>query len=90
MNVLNDLYCDYFEVQHVLNKFPLPPDNEGTLFRLPDTQELEFVIHSASVVDNDPNIHWCFYVPVCKGLKIKPSDFFKLIEMEYEKAQKNE
>ncbi|RUS46456.1 helix-turn-helix transcriptional regulator [Cohnella sp. AR92] len=34
------------------------------LFRLPDAQEMEFVIHSASVVDNDPGLHWCFYVPV--------------------------
>ncbi|MFD2379780.1 helix-turn-helix transcriptional regulator [Paenibacillus xanthanilyticus] len=34
------------------------------LFRLPDAQELEFVIHSASVIDNDPSLHWCFYVPV--------------------------
>ncbi|MHA6531662.1 helix-turn-helix transcriptional regulator [Paenibacillus sp. BAC0078] len=34
------------------------------LFRLPDAQEMEFVIHSASVVDNDPDLHWCFYVPV--------------------------
>nr|WP_221468725.1 helix-turn-helix transcriptional regulator [Cohnella thailandensis] len=34
------------------------------LIRLPDSQELEFVIHSASVVDNDPGLHWCFYVPV--------------------------
>lgn len=34
------------------------------LFRLPDLQEMEFVIHSASVVDNDPGLHWCFYVPV--------------------------
>lgn len=34
------------------------------LFRLPDSQEMEFVIHSASVIDNDPSLHWCFYVPV--------------------------
>lgn len=34
------------------------------LFRLPHGQEMEFVVHSASVVDNDPNLHWCFYVPV--------------------------
>ena len=34
------------------------------LFRLPDLQEMEFVIHSASVVDNDPGLHWNFYVPV--------------------------
>ncbi|MGG6310524.1 helix-turn-helix transcriptional regulator [Paenibacillus macerans] len=34
------------------------------LFRLPDSQELEFVIHSASAVDNEPGLHWCFYVPV--------------------------
>jgi len=25
---------------------------------------MEFVIHSASVIDNDPTLHWCFYVPV--------------------------
>lgn len=33
-------------------------------FRLPDAQELTFTIHSASVIDNDPGLHWCFYVPV--------------------------
>lgn len=34
------------------------------LFRLPGGQELEFVIHSASAIDNDPGLHWCFFVPV--------------------------
>jgi transcriptional regulator with XRE-family HTH domain len=34
------------------------------LFRLPDGQEMEFVIHSAAAIDNDPSLHWCFFVPV--------------------------
>ncbi|WP_238996552.1 hypothetical protein [Paenibacillus pinistramenti] len=34
------------------------------LFLLPDSQEMEFVVHSAPVVDNAPGLHWCFYVPV--------------------------
>lgn len=34
------------------------------LFRLPDAQEMEFVLHSAAVIDNDPGLHWCFFVPV--------------------------
>lgn len=36
----------------------------NALFRFPDLKEMEFVIHSASVIDNDPGLHWCFYVPV--------------------------
>lgn len=33
-------------------------------YRLPDGQELEFAVHSAAAIDNDPGLHWCFYVPV--------------------------
>ncbi|MFB5761342.1 helix-turn-helix transcriptional regulator [Paenibacillus medicaginis] len=35
-----------------------------SLFRLPDGQEMEFTIHSAGVIDNNPDLHWCFFVPV--------------------------
>jgi len=34
------------------------------LFHLPDGHEMEFAIHSAAAVDNDPSLHWCFFVPV--------------------------
>ncbi|MFD2700754.1 hypothetical protein ACFSVM_09760 [Paenibacillus shunpengii] len=34
------------------------------LFRLPDGQEMEFELHSTAVIDNDPGLHWCFFVPV--------------------------
>lgn len=34
------------------------------LFRLPDGQELEFALHSATVIDSDPGLHWCFFAPV--------------------------
>ncbi|WNS42286.1 helix-turn-helix transcriptional regulator [Paenibacillus sp. MMS20-IR301] len=37
---------------------------------------------------NEPSVTKIF--DLCQGLKIKPSDFFKLIEIEYEKAQENE
>jgi transcriptional regulator with XRE-family HTH domain len=37
---------------------------------------------------NEPSVTKIF--DLCKGLKIKPSDFFKLIEIEYEKVQENE
>ncbi|OKP89217.1 hypothetical protein A3842_02035 [Paenibacillus sp. P3E] len=37
---------------------------------------------------NEPSVTKIF--DLCNGLKIKPADFFKLIEVEYEKAQKNE
>ncbi|MGN7764173.1 helix-turn-helix domain-containing protein [Paenibacillus sp. 22594] len=37
---------------------------------------------------NEPSVTKIF--DLCKGLKIKPSDFFKLVEVEYEKAQENE
>ncbi|UOQ50343.1 helix-turn-helix transcriptional regulator [Gracilibacillus caseinilyticus] len=34
------------------------------LFRLPDAQEMEFELHSSALIDNDPGLHWCFFVPV--------------------------
>ncbi|BFH60386.1 helix-turn-helix domain-containing protein [Paenibacillus azoreducens] len=34
---------------------------------------------------NEPSVTKIF--ELCKGLKIKPSDFFKLVESEYEKIQ---
>ncbi|KHL91305.1 hypothetical protein QW71_35425 [Paenibacillus sp. IHB B 3415] len=37
---------------------------------------------------NEPSVTKIF--DLCKGLKIKPSDFFKLIEIEYEKVKENE
>lgn len=36
---------------------------------------------------NEPSVTKIF--DLCKGLKIKPSDFFKLVEGEYEKERKN-
>ncbi|WP_247740841.1 helix-turn-helix domain-containing protein [Cohnella sp. LGH] len=36
---------------------------------------------------NEPSVTKIF--DLCRGLKIKPSDFFKLVEGEYEKAWKN-
>lgn len=49
-------------------------------FRLSDGQELEFVAHSASVIDNDPSLHWCFYVPVPgSGTEEK---LFRLLEQD--------
>ena len=36
---------------------------------------------------NEPSVTKIF--ELCKGLKIKPSDFFKLVEGEYEKERKN-
>ncbi len=32
-------------------------------YRLPDGQKLEFTIHCAAAIDNDPGLHWCFFVP---------------------------
>ncbi|MEF2968600.1 helix-turn-helix transcriptional regulator [Paenibacillus sp. M1] len=34
---------------------------------------------------NEPSVTKVF--DLCKGLRIKPSDFFKLVESEYEKIQ---
>ncbi|WP_020617426.1 helix-turn-helix transcriptional regulator [Paenibacillus daejeonensis] len=31
--------------------------------RLPDGLELTFTIHCAAAIDNDPGLHWCFFVP---------------------------
>ncbi|NOU79957.1 helix-turn-helix domain-containing protein [Paenibacillus sp. LMG 31459] len=36
---------------------------------------------------NEPSVTKIF--DLCQGLKIKPSDFFKLIEIEYDKAHEN-
>ena len=32
-------------------------------YRLTDGQELEFTVHSAAAIDNDPGLHLCFLVP---------------------------
>lgn len=32
-------------------------------YLLPDGQKLEFTIHCAAAIDNDPGLHWCFFVP---------------------------
>lgn len=32
-------------------------------YRLPDGLELAFTLHCASAIDNDPGLHWCFFVP---------------------------
>ncbi|SES18357.1 Helix-turn-helix domain-containing protein [Gracilibacillus ureilyticus] len=32
-------------------------------YLLPDGQEMAFTIHCALVIDNDPGLHWCFFVP---------------------------
>ncbi|WP_244935582.1 helix-turn-helix transcriptional regulator [Paenibacillus glycanilyticus] len=31
---------------------------------LPDGQRMDFEIHSATGIDNDPNLHWCIFMPV--------------------------
>jgi transcriptional regulator with XRE-family HTH domain len=36
---------------------------------------------------NEPSVSKIF--DLCKGLKIKPSDFFKVVEMEYQKLLQN-
>ncbi|ANF94994.1 helix-turn-helix transcriptional regulator [Paenibacillus bovis] len=33
-------------------------------YQLEDGQIMEFDIHYTSVIDNDPGLHWCFFVPV--------------------------
>lgn len=69
----NPLYMERFERLRRESKefmqfwelYEIKQKRVGTaVFRLPDNQEMSFVIHSASVVDNDPGLHWCFYVPV--------------------------
>ncbi|MBA9084301.1 transcriptional regulator with XRE-family HTH domain [Fontibacillus solani] len=37
---------------------------------------------------NEPSVTKIF--ELCKGLKIKPSDFFKLVEVEYAKLQEKD
>ncbi|MNW45034.1 DNA-binding transcriptional repressor PuuR [compost metagenome] len=37
---------------------------------------------------NEPSVTKIF--ELCKGLKIKPSDFFKLVEVEYVKVQEKD
>lgn len=37
---------------------------------------------------NEPSVKKIF--DLCKELKIQPSDFFKMVEVEYEKARENE
>ncbi|WP_236575434.1 helix-turn-helix domain-containing protein [Paenibacillus sp. USDA918EY] len=55
------------------------------LFRLPDAQEMEFVLHSAAAIDNDPGLHWCFFVPVPgSGTEER---LLRLLEQDREKRQ---
>ncbi|AIQ21311.1 hypothetical protein H70357_34945 [Paenibacillus sp. FSL H7-0357] len=45
-------------------------------------------ISMIEVGKNEPSVKKIF--DLCKGLKIKPSDFFKMVEVEYEKGRENE
>ncbi|MFE6799843.1 helix-turn-helix transcriptional regulator [Paenibacillus chitinolyticus] len=69
----NPLYMERFErliqeseeFKHFWQLYEIKQKRVATaLFRLPDAQEMEFVLHSAAVIDNDPGLHWCFFVPV--------------------------
>ena len=55
----SEIFGKYWELYEIKQKRAAT-----AIFRLPDEQEMEFVIHSASVIDNDPGLHWCIYVPV--------------------------
>lgn len=33
---------------------------------LSDGQRMNFEIHSAAVIDNDPNLHWCIFMPMAE------------------------
>ncbi|WP_260405246.1 helix-turn-helix transcriptional regulator [Paenibacillus sp. 598K] len=69
----NPLYMERFErlmresveFVHFWELYEIKQKRVATsLFRLPDAQEMEFELHSAAVIDNDPGLHWCFFVPV--------------------------
>lgn len=55
----NEVFAYFWELYEIKQKRVAT-----ALFRLPDEQEMEFMIHSASAIDNDPGLHWCFFVPV--------------------------
>ncbi|MFC4598073.1 helix-turn-helix transcriptional regulator [Cohnella hongkongensis] len=69
----NPLYMERFErltresveFVHFWELYEIKQKRVATaLFRIPDAQEMEFELHSAAVIDNDPGLHWCFFVPV--------------------------
>lgn len=51
-------FVRFWECHEIRQKSTVPVH-----YRLPDGQELAFTIHCAAAIDNDPGLHWCFFVP---------------------------
>ncbi|MDP4096364.1 helix-turn-helix transcriptional regulator [Paenibacillus sp. P96] len=69
----NPLYMERFErlrreseeFVHLWELYEIKQKRVATAqFLLPDRQKMEFMIHYASAIDNDPGLHWCFFVPM--------------------------
>ncbi|CQR59110.1 helix-turn-helix domain-containing protein [Paenibacillus riograndensis] len=48
---------EWHEIRHKTTAVPVQ-------CRLADGPELAFTIHCAAAIDNDPGLHWCFFVPM--------------------------
>ncbi|OWA35840.1 DNA-binding protein [Saccharibacillus sp. O16] len=55
----SELFRHYWDMYEVQQKQVM-----RAIYRVLDHQILEFNIHSAGMIDNDPGLHWCIFVPV--------------------------
>ncbi|WP_411348543.1 helix-turn-helix transcriptional regulator [Paenibacillus sp. WLX2291] len=64
MERFNRLYTGSPEFATEWDRFEIRQKQVATAtYQLDDGQHMEFEIHSAGSVDNDPGLHWCFFVP---------------------------
>ncbi|WPP41314.1 helix-turn-helix transcriptional regulator [Paenibacillus hunanensis] len=60
----NRLYRESSVFAELWDQFEIRQKRVSTAtYVLADGQEMEFEIHSASAIDSDPGLHWCFFVP---------------------------
>ncbi|MFD1884884.1 helix-turn-helix transcriptional regulator [Paenibacillus wenxiniae] len=60
----NRLYRESAVFAELWDKFEIRQKRVATAtYLLANRQELEFEVHSAAAIDNDPGLHWCFFVP---------------------------
>ncbi len=60
----NRLYRESAIFAELWDQFEIRQKRVATAtYLLADGQAMDFEIHSASAIDNDPGLHWCFFVP---------------------------
>ncbi len=60
----NRLYGGSAKFAELWDQFEIRQKRVATaVYRMEDGEEMEFEIHSASAINEDPSLHWCFFVP---------------------------